>query len=152
MKHETNTGRPADLVPRQPIHKLTEPLARFLHIQTASGVVLLAASVVALIAANSPISEEYLAFWKTKVGFSFGDFEFRHSLKHLINDALMTVFFFVVGLEVKREIVLGELRDRRQADVACGGGPRRDAGPGRNLSGIPVRRGGCAGLGNPDGD
>ena len=115
MPHDSHQGRPADFVPRQPIHKITEPLARFLHVQTASGVVLLGASVAALIAANSPISEDYLAFWKTKVGFSFGDFEFRHSLKHIINDALMTVFFFVVGLEVKREIVLGELRDRRQA-------------------------------------
>ena len=102
-------------MPRQPVHRLTEPLARFLHIQTASGVVLIVAALAALIAANSPYSEQYLGFWKTNVVFSFGEFEFRHSLKHLINDALMTVFFFAVGLEVKRELVLGELRDLRQA-------------------------------------
>ena len=108
-------SRPKDLLPREPVHRLTEPLERFLHIQTASGVVLLAAAAVAVVAANSPFSQQYLDFWKIKVGFSFGEFEFRHTLKHLINDALMTVFFFVVGLEVKRELVLGELRDLRQA-------------------------------------
>ena len=65
--------------------------------------------------ANSPAGDSYLKFWETEVGFTFGTFEFRHSLKHLINDGLMVIFFFVIGLEVKRELVLGELRDIRRA-------------------------------------
>ncbi len=103
-------------VPKQPIDRIVGPLVRFLHIEAASGVVLMGCTLAALAAANSPLSASYLNFWETKVGFTFGDnFEFRHSLKHLINDGLMTIFFFVIGLEVKREIVLGELGDLRRA-------------------------------------
>ncbi len=100
---------------QQPINRIVGPLVRFLHVEAASGVVLLVCTVVALVLANSPASDSYLKFWETEVGFAFGTFEFRHSLKHLINDGLMVVFFFVIGLEVKRELVLGELRDLRRA-------------------------------------
>ena len=102
-------------LPREPIQKIIGPLARFMHIEAASGVVLLIATAAALVLANSGASEAFLGFWKTQVGFRFGGFEFQHSLKHLINDGLMVIFFFVIGLEVKREIVLGELRDMRRA-------------------------------------
>lgn len=102
-------------VPQQPIDRLVGPLVRFLHVEAASGVVLMVCTLVALVAANSPFAETYLSFWKTEVGFTFGEFEFRHSLKHLINDGLMAIFFFVIGLEVKREIVLGELSDLKRA-------------------------------------
>lgn len=102
-------------IPKAPIDRIAEPLVRFLHVEAASGVVLLACTVVALALANSPVAESFLRFWSTEVGFTFGTFEFRHSLKHLINDGLMAVFFFVIGLEVKRELVLGELRDLRRA-------------------------------------
>ena len=105
----------SQIIPPQPIDRLTKPFQRFLHVQTAGGIVLVAATAAALILANSPWQDAYLAFWKTGVGVSFGDFEFRHSLKHLINDGLMVLFFFVIGLEVKREIVLGELKDFRKA-------------------------------------
>jgi NhaA family Na+:H+ antiporter len=102
-------------LPHAPIQVITEPLSRFLHVEAASGVVLLLCAAVALIAANSAWSESYLAFWKTPLGFSIGDFSVVHSLKHWINDGLMALFFFVIGLEVKRELVLGELRDLRRA-------------------------------------
>ncbi|MFH5805465.1 Na+/H+ antiporter NhaA [Alienimonas sp. DA493] len=102
-------------LPREPIHRLITPINRFLHVEAASGVVLLLCTVAALAAANSAVAAEYLAFWKTPVGISLGEFELRHSLKHWINDGLMAVFFFVIGLEVKREIALGELRDVRRA-------------------------------------
>ncbi|MCP4508292.1 MAG: Na+/H+ antiporter NhaA, partial [Fuerstiella sp.] len=102
-------------LPHAPINRLSKPIARFLHIQAASGVVLLICTVVALILANSSCAESFHQFWKTKVSFSFGEFEFRHSLKHLVNDGLMVIFFCVIGLEVKRELVLGELRDIRRA-------------------------------------
>jgi len=104
-----------DLMPRGPIDKVLEPLKRFLHIETASGIVLMGATIVALILANSSLSEPFLAFWKIKVGFRFGGFEMMYSLQHWINDFLMAIFFFVIGLEVKREMVMGELRDLRSA-------------------------------------
>ena len=104
-------------VPKQPIDYVVAPVVRFMHIEAASGVVLLVCTIVAIALANSPFAESFLGFWKTKVGFEFGGFSFRHSLKHLINDGLMAIFFFVIGLEVKREIVLGELRNLRQATL-----------------------------------
>lgn len=102
-------------VPAQPIDRLVSPLVRFLHVEAASGVVLLVCTVVALALANSPLSDTFVGLWKTKVGFTWGGLEMEHSLKHWINDGLMAIFFFVVGLEVKREIVAGELRNPRQA-------------------------------------
>jgi NhaA family Na+:H+ antiporter len=109
------TGRAQADLPEEPIHRLVGPLLRFMHVEAAGGIVLLVFTVAALALANSPLSEDFLALWKTKVGFSWGAFEMRHSLKHWINDGLMGIFFFVVGLEVKRELVLGELRDPRRA-------------------------------------
>ncbi|MEE8467114.1 MAG: Na+/H+ antiporter NhaA, partial [Planctomycetota bacterium] len=107
------TERPS--LPGAPIQKIVGPLTRFMHIEAASGVVLLIATCVALVLANTGASQAFLGFWQTQVGFRFGGFEFQHSLKHLINDGLMAIFFFVIGLEVKREIVVGELRDMRRA-------------------------------------
>lgn len=102
-------------MPAEPVDRIIRPLARFLHIQSASGVVLLAFTIAAMILANSSVSESYLAFWNTPVGLSVGEFEFRHSLKHWINDGLMVTFFFVIGLELKRELLLGELRSLHAA-------------------------------------
>lgn len=101
--------------PEGPIQKLMTPLLRFLHVEAASGVVLLLTTVIALFLANSAWGPDYLAFWKTKVSFGVGSFQMNHSLQHWINDGLMVIFFFVIGLEVKREIVTGELRDPKQA-------------------------------------
>lgn len=103
------------LFPKEPIQRLTQPLSRFLHVEAASGVVLLLCAVAALAAANSAFSEQFLALWKMPVGFTIGGFALLHSLKHWINDGLMAIFFFVIGLEVKREIALGELREIRRA-------------------------------------
>lgn len=106
---------PGSGLPREPIQRLVGPFERFLHVESAGGVVLLIAAVVALVLANSPGSEAFLGFWKMRVAFAIGGFEMDHSLKHWINDGLMGIFFFVIGLEVKRELVLGELRDLRRA-------------------------------------
>ena len=102
-------------LPAEPIDRVFDPIARFLHVESAGGVVLLLATVAALALANSPVSEVFLSLWKTPVGFSVGAFEIHHSLKHWINDGLMVIFFFVVSLEVKRELILGELRELRVA-------------------------------------
>lgn len=114
MIHEGDTQAFSGL-PSKPIDRLIKPVIRFLHVEAASGVILLICSVAALAAANSPIADEYLGFWKTDFGVTAGTFELIHSLKHWINDGLMAIFFFVIGLEVKREIVLGELRELRRA-------------------------------------
>lgn len=103
------------LLPWEPIHVITKPLSRFLHIEAVSGVFLLLCAVIALAVANSPLSEAYLGFWKMSVGFTVAEYELTHSLKHWINDGLMAIFFFVIGLEVKRELVLGQLRELRSA-------------------------------------
>jgi NhaA family Na+:H+ antiporter len=102
-------------LPKERIDAYVDPLRHFLHIESASGVVLLAAAAAALILANSALSDWFLSIWKAPLGFTMGSFSISHPVKHWINDGLMAVFFFVVGLEVKREFVMGELRDMRQA-------------------------------------
>lgn len=101
--------------PTGPIDRFMKPVTNFLHVEAASGVVLFVCSLIAMGLANSPLGESYLAFWNMKVGLTLGEFQWVHSLKHWINDALMAIFFFVIGLEVKREIALGELQDLRRA-------------------------------------
>lgn len=97
------------------------PFQRFLHVEAAGGAVLLGATALALLLANSPWSEAFLGIWKTPLSLGLGDFQMSHSLKHWISDGLMAVFFFVIGLEVKRELVLGELRDLRKATLPVAG-------------------------------
>jgi NhaA family Na+:H+ antiporter len=92
------------------------PLTRFLHVEAASGIVLLVCTAVALTLANSPMADWFSGLWKTQVSLSMGSFRLAGDVGHLIvNDGLMTIFFFVVGLELKRELVHGELRDPRKA-------------------------------------
>ncbi len=102
-------------IARDPIRLLTDPLQRFLLIEAADGAILLIAAVVALFVANSAWGVAYLAFWQETVGLQIGDFHLAMPLQLWINDGLMAVFFFVVGLEVKREFVLGELREFKHA-------------------------------------
>ncbi len=109
----TDHGRPA--LPPAPIARLLDPLARFLHVEAAGGIVLLVCTAAALAVANSPLDSAYHHLWETELGISLGSHQLRLSLEHWINDGLMAVFFFVVGLEVKRELVVGELRDPRRA-------------------------------------
>ncbi len=93
-----------------------QPLVRFTRIEAASGLVLLAATAVALGWANSPWSDGYRQlFEETRVVLELGPIHIDESLAHFINDGLMAIFFFVVGLEIKRELVVGELRDPRAA-------------------------------------
>lgn len=103
-------------VPQRPIDRFIVPVKSFLHIEAFSGGLLLFCTAIALFLANSPWGYSVAAFWKTKVSFSIGEYSLKGDLMHLIiNDALMTIFFFVVGLEIKREIVSGELNDPRKA-------------------------------------
>jgi NhaA family Na+:H+ antiporter len=103
-------------LPAQPIRRLARPLVRFLRVESASGIVLLACTVLALALANSPAAGAYHDFWHAPVRLQLGGFTIGGELGHFfVNDVLMAVFFFVVGLEIKRELVAGELRDARKA-------------------------------------
>jgi NhaA family Na+:H+ antiporter len=95
--------------------RFVRPVLEFIHIEAAGGIVLLVAAVVALIWANAPFGESYDTFWHTHFELSFGPIHLDESLQHLVNDGLMAIFFFVVGLEIKRELVAGDLRDPKAA-------------------------------------
>jgi NhaA family Na+:H+ antiporter len=100
-----------------PRTQLIEPLQRFLRTESGSAGLLLAATVVALLWANSPWSDSYATFWGTELTVSLGDSQVSLDLQDWVNDGLMCFFFFVVGLEVKRELVMGDLADRHRAAV-----------------------------------
>jgi NhaA family Na+:H+ antiporter len=97
--------------------RVVQPLQAFLEAETSSGMLLLAAAVAALAWANSPWSGAYEALWRTVVSLRIGGVVLTHDLRHWVNDGLMSLFFLVVGLEIKREFVTGELRDVRRAAV-----------------------------------
>ncbi len=95
---------------------LGRPVREFLHVEAAGGVVLLAATVAALVLANTGWGGAIERFWETELLLvEIGDFHLEETLGHWVNDGLMAVFFFVVGLEIKHELVNGELRDPRRA-------------------------------------
>lgn len=89
-------------------------LLEFLRTEEASGVFLLAATVLALVWVNSPMRESYVALWSTEAWVRGGDMVLEMDLQHWVNEGLMTFFFLVVGLEIKREIVVGELREPKK--------------------------------------
>ncbi len=102
-------------LPVAPIRRLTRPFATFLQIESASGIILLVCAVLATVLANTDASTAYHAFWHTPVQFEVGPWKLGGELGHfVVNDVLMTIFFFVVGLEIKRELVAGELREARK--------------------------------------
>lgn len=108
-------------LPKEPIDRFTKPFARFLRIEATAGVILLLAALCAVALSNSPWSAPFLAFWDVPIGIRLGAVEFSRSLQHWINDGLMTFFFFIVALELKREIILGELRNPRMAALSFAG-------------------------------
>jgi len=100
------------------LDRFTKPFGRFLAIEAASGAVLLGFTVIALVLSNSPWATSFLNLWETKIGLLLGTWEFERALRDWINDGLMTLFFFLVSLELKRELVLGELRSPRIASLS----------------------------------
>ena len=91
------------------IDKLVRPFQRYMGQDTASGSILLISAVTALIIANTPWAAGYNELWETHFSFRFADFSVNKTLHEWINDGLMAMFFFTVGLEIKREIMGGEL-------------------------------------------
>ena len=100
---------------KQPIDRLIRPFQVFAQHRLAGAILLMAATVVALILANSPLAHDYHHLFETHVSFAAGGLTLDKSLHHWINDGLMGVFFFVVGLEIKREILVGQLSSVRKA-------------------------------------
>jgi NhaA family Na+:H+ antiporter len=96
------------------VERITRPFLQFLRIESASGIVLAACTLLALSVANSPLGEGYARFWDATFSIRLGSLELSYPLWYWINDGLMTIFFFVIGLEIKRELVWGELSDRRR--------------------------------------
>jgi NhaA family Na+:H+ antiporter len=94
---------------------LLSSLQQFIRDQGGSGVILLTATLAAILWANSPWGESYHHLWGTSISVGIGDWQLTESLHYWINDGLMAIFFFVVGLEIKREFLVGELSRPRQA-------------------------------------
>lgn len=98
------------------LQKITSPFVRFLHLQQASGYLLLLATLIALVLANGPWAESFTHFWHTPISLQLGDFfSLKLTVEQFINDGLMTIFFTVVGLEIKRELIEGALSSKEQA-------------------------------------
>jgi Na+/H+ antiporter NhaA len=109
----TSASPPAEVQRRQPfaLGHITQHLRTYLATETGSAALLLVASAVALVWANSPWSEHYESLWSTVLSVGIGSRELSMELEHWVNDGLMVLFFFVVGLEVRREISVGELKE-----------------------------------------
>ncbi|MGZ5281226.1 MAG: Na+/H+ antiporter NhaA, partial [Bacteroidia bacterium] len=101
--------------PPKLIRRIIDPLQNFINMQVASGIILLASLVIALVWANSPWAASYDHLWHTPITLRIGAYELSNTLHFWINDGLMTIFFFIVGLEIKREILTGELGSPRKA-------------------------------------
>lgn len=105
--------------------RFVRPIQKFMEIEASTGALLLLMAAVAMIWANSPWSDSYFAFWNTHIDVTVGPIHLTETFQIFVNDALMAIFFFVVGLEIKRELVLGRLRDPKAAAlpvVAAAGG------------------------------
>jgi Na+/H+ antiporter NhaA len=96
---------------------LAAPVRDFLSTETGSAIVLLGAAIAALLWANSPWSDSYESLWNTKLSITIGSGGIAADLRHWVNEGLMTFFFLVVGLEAKRELDMGELRERRRLAI-----------------------------------
>ena len=107
------SANPSFLHSDRVLARAAQPVVRFLHIEAAGGILLVAATVVALVWANSPWQGSYDSLWSTTIVLDIGSYRFEEDLAHVVNDLFMSLFFFVVGMEIKRELVVGELRDRR---------------------------------------
>ncbi|MDH3306331.1 MAG: Na+/H+ antiporter NhaA [Acidimicrobiia bacterium] len=95
--------------------RFVRPALAFTHTEASSGIILLIMAILALVWANAPFGETYEQFWETHFDLTFGPLHLEETFRDLINDGFMAIFFFVVGLEIKRELVLGELRDPKAA-------------------------------------
>ncbi|MBN2347776.1 MAG: Na+/H+ antiporter NhaA [Bacteroidales bacterium] len=106
MKNQNTTNNSNS---KSSVDLLVEPFQRFFNTEASGGIILLIFTIFALIWANSRWSDYYFHFWENHLTLGIGSFELSKTLHHWINDGLMAIFFFVVGLEIKRELIVGEL-------------------------------------------
>lgn len=97
------------------------PIREFISDSRAVGIVLICCTLVSLVVSNSAWGMGYIAFWERELHLPFKDLHLPHSIVHIINDVLMALFFFLVGLEIKRELLVGELKDIRQSMLPIAG-------------------------------
>jgi NhaA family Na+:H+ antiporter len=107
---------------KDPIDSLMSPIVKFIKLETSGSLVLFVCAAVAMILANSPLSDSYFHFWHTPITVGFGEAILSQDLHHWVNDGLMGIFFFVIGLEIKREIIGGELSSFKKAVLPLAAG------------------------------
>ena len=112
MTTHSQHAQSADVLPGR---RLPRAVRQFLETEASGGILLLLAALIALVWANSPWKSSYRSLWHTGIRLDVGRYVLEGDLHHWVNDGLMTIFFFVVGLEIKRELVQGDLRDPRTA-------------------------------------
>jgi Na+:H+ antiporter, NhaA family len=100
---------------------ILDPVEEFVHDEASGGLLLMACAVLAMVMANTGLANLYEGVLHTKLAVNLGEYSVSHTVHHWINDGLMALFFFVVGLEIKREIMVGELADLRQAILPIAG-------------------------------
>jgi Na+:H+ antiporter, NhaA family len=96
---------------------LTTLFTEFLESEQASGVILILCTLTAIVIANSPLGKGFLDFWHLKVGVEIAELHLKYSVEHWINDGLMAIFFLLIGLEIERELYVGELSDLKNASL-----------------------------------
>lgn len=97
--------------------KLSKLFVEFFNSEQTSGVILIVCTIISILVANSPFGKGFLDFWHIKIGFDIGNVVLKYSIEHWINDALMAIFFLLIGLEVERELYAGELSDLKNASL-----------------------------------
>jgi NhaA family Na+:H+ antiporter len=135
--------------PLTPIQRVLSPFARFAQTESAGGIVLIAAALVAIAWANSPWGAGYEHLWETQVTIGAGAWALTYPLHYWINDGLMAVFFFVVGLEIKREFLVGELASVKRAALPIAAALGGMIVPAIIYASLNVGRAGEAGWGIP---
>lgn len=113
MKHKVRPEKSEKL--RKHLQQAMTPFEEFLHKEASSGIILMICALVAILIANSPLLHQYEHFLHQDLVIGTGQWMLQYSIHHWINDGLMVFFFFLVGLEIKRELLVGELADKRQA-------------------------------------
>jgi Na+:H+ antiporter, NhaA family len=102
---------------KSPIEQIFKPVSKFIHQEFTSGIILFVCVIIAIVWVNSPWADYYHHVWDTKLSIGFSDFNFNQPLHVWINDGLMAIFFFVIGLELKREFMAGELSTIKKASL-----------------------------------
>ena len=117
MRHDETAAAPDTARPQAQLRRFVRPVQEFIDTESAGGIVLVAAALLALVWANSPWSEAYYDLLESRLVIDLGLFRVEEPLHFWVNDVAMVVFFFLVGMEIKRELVVGELRSLRRVAV-----------------------------------